>query len=480
MKLVKAFSNKYKNMSLPVKAAFWFTICSFVQRGITMITTPIFTRLLDTEEYGKYSTYLSWESVLLMITSLCLYKSIMNLYVKYEDQERVLSVVCGLELTVTTIWFVIGMIFCEPISSLLAISPTLTYCLFIYFIAQSAFQCWALYKRYVYDYKKLIFVTLLLTVGSSVLGVISVIFISSTAESRAISALIFLTIVGVVIYSVMFFRTKAFFDKKIWAFALGFYIPLLPHNLSEFILQSSDKIMINYLCGSNDVAIYSIAYSAGSLINLVTSSINSSFAPYQYQKIKSGEYDLLAKRANQVLGFVGVMLILIMLFSKEIVLIFGGSKYIDSVYVIIPICIGVYFNYMFQLFSRVQEYYEKKLMVVIPSILCALLNLILNYIFIRLCGYQAAAYTTFLCYMIFCIMHYFFYRKVCRQKLNGQHLYDIKGLLMISIILIISGVIISFINEVLWLKYSLIGLVLIAVLILHKKIIHYVKHLLKK
>ena len=93
-----SLKNRYNIMSAPVKAAFWFTVCSFLQRGVSMITTPIFTRLLPTEEYGLYSTYLSWQTVLLMVVSLSLYKAIMNLYVKYEDQEGVLSAVCGLEL----------------------------------------------------------------------------------------------------------------------------------------------------------------------------------------------------------------------------------------------------------------------------------------------------------------------------------------------------------------------------------------------
>ena len=92
----------------------------------------------------------------------------------------------------------------------------------------------------------------------------------------------------------------------------------------------------------NAMKMLDIAYSAGSLINLITGAINSTFAPYQYQKIKAGEYELLAKRANQILLFVGVMLAGIMLFSREIVLVFGGTKYIDSVGVIIPICIGVF------------------------------------------------------------------------------------------------------------------------------------------
>ena len=42
---LKGLKDKYIEMSAPVKAAFWFTVCSFVQRGISMLTTPIFTRL---------------------------------------------------------------------------------------------------------------------------------------------------------------------------------------------------------------------------------------------------------------------------------------------------------------------------------------------------------------------------------------------------------------------------------------------------
>lgn len=474
------YINKYVSMSAPVKAAFWFTVCSFIQRGISMLTTPIFTRLLSTEEYGLYSTYLSWETVLLMVVTLSLHKAMMNLYVKYNDQEHVLSAVCGLELLLSFIWLVIGVLFRHQLGNLLGISPNLVCCLFVFCIFQAVFQCWSLYKRYVYDYKKLIFVTLLYSAGSAFVSAFVVAFVNPTAEARAITATAILAAIGIALYLVVFKRSRVFYDKNIWAFALGFCIPLMPHYLSEFVLQSSDKIMINYLCGSADVALYSVAYAAGSLINLITNAINSTFAPYQYQKIKSGEYNLLAKRANQVLLFVGIMLAGIMLFSREIVLIFGGKKYIESVNVIIPICIGVYFNYAFQLFARVQEYYERKFSVVIPSILCAVLNLVLNYIFISLCGYQVAAYTTFFCYALFCVVHYFFYRKVCREVLNGKQLYDVKGILQISIGITVIGFVIMFINTVLWLKYTVIVLALLVAIYYRKKITKSVKAMLSK
>ena len=474
--IVSQIKNKYIGMSVPVKAAFWFTVCNFLQRGISMITTPIFTRMLSTDEYGLYSTYLSWETVLAMVVTLSLYKAMMNLYVKYDNQEKILSALCGLELLLSLIWLGIGIIFQKALADLLQLPESLVCCLFVSFI----FQCWSLYKRYVYDYRTLVLTTLISTAGSAVLGVVAVAFFSPTAESRVISSTFVTAIIGIVLYVTVFKNGKSFFDKKVWLFSLGFCIPLMPHYLSEFVLQSSDKIMINYLCGTSDVALYSIAYSAGSLINLITGAINSTFAPYQYQKIKAGEYELLAKRANQVLLFVGVMLAGIMLFSREIVLVFGGIKYIESVDVIIPICIGVYFNYMFQLFARVQEYYERKLTVVIPSILCAILNLILNYIFIKLCGYQAAAYTTFVCYAIFCLIHYYFYKKVCKEVLNGQRLYDGKGILWISIGVTIVGIAVAFINHFLWLKYSIIIAILILLIVKRNTVINIVKDMIGK
>lgn len=45
---------KYRSIPVQVKASLWFLICAFLQKGISFITTPIFTRLLSTSEYGQY------------------------------------------------------------------------------------------------------------------------------------------------------------------------------------------------------------------------------------------------------------------------------------------------------------------------------------------------------------------------------------------------------------------------------------------
>lgn len=477
---IKSFINNYQGMSLPVKAGFWFTICNFLQRGITMITTPIFTRVLSEEQYGLVATFTSWQQVLILITTLSLYKAMMNLYVKYENKEQVLSAISGLSLIITVIWFGIYLLFAPKMSSLMQMSEALVTCLFVTFIAQAGIHCWQLYKRYTYDYKSLIFVTLALTAFSSLLGVVCVLFVSDTAEGRLIPQTVVTAGIGLIIYWSIFKKNQTVYNKEMWSFALVFCIGLLPHYLSEFVLQSSDKLMINYMCGSRDVAIYSVAYSVGSLINMITGAINSSFAPYQYQQIKAQNYDRLSKTANQVLVFVALMLGCLMLFSREVILIFGGEKYLESAAVIVPICIGIFFNYLFQLFARLQEYYEKKLSVVIPSILCALLNLVLNYIFISKYGYQAAAYTTFACYLLFCFVHYLFYKKVCKDCIGGTGIYNIKFIVAVSVFVIAGGFAIMFVNQILWLKYSIICLAIIIILIKRNTIRAIVESALKK
>ncbi|MDT6438172.1 oligosaccharide flippase family protein, partial [Enterococcus faecium] len=95
-----------------------------------MITTPIFTRVLSTEQYGLYSTYLSWESLLLMITSLSLFKAMMNLYVKYDNQEHILSTVSGLTLVLTIFWFVIAIFIKDILAEILGLTPVLVVCMF--------------------------------------------------------------------------------------------------------------------------------------------------------------------------------------------------------------------------------------------------------------------------------------------------------------------------------------------------------------
>ena len=90
------YVNKYRAMPVQAKASFWFLICAFLQRGISAITTPIFTRLMTTFEYGQYSVFTSWMSIAACFITCLLYTSLVfaEVEVIYRRSMKNMEAVC--------------------------------------------------------------------------------------------------------------------------------------------------------------------------------------------------------------------------------------------------------------------------------------------------------------------------------------------------------------------------------------------------
>lgn len=66
----------------------WFLICSFFQKAISAISTPIFTRLLSNDEYGKFSVYTSWQSIIGIFVTLNLFYGVYTSgLVKFKEKR---------------------------------------------------------------------------------------------------------------------------------------------------------------------------------------------------------------------------------------------------------------------------------------------------------------------------------------------------------------------------------------------------------
>ena len=101
----------YNNMSIATKAALWFVFCNIMQKGISTITVPLFTRLLTTAEYGTYSLYISWFNILTIVTSLNLYYGVFNNALNRIrdkcERDKYVSSMQGLTITLTIVLIII-------------------------------------------------------------------------------------------------------------------------------------------------------------------------------------------------------------------------------------------------------------------------------------------------------------------------------------------------------------------------------------
>ena len=96
-------------------------------------------------------------------------------------------------------------------------------------------------------------------------------------------------------------------------------------------------------------------------------------------------------------------------------------------------------TFTYDLFASIEFYYGSTSFVMVASTFGALMNLILNAIFIPRFGFIAAAYTTLTCYIILMLMHYIFAMKVLKEQNITQKVYNYDHIMLISLAVLILG-----------------------------------------
>lgn len=432
----------YKKMSVQAKAAIWFVVCNLLQKGINFITVPIFTRLMSTEQYGFYNVFSSWSQVLTILTSLYLYYGVFNnAMVKFEnDRDRYIASQLGLIITITSVFFLFFVLLPDLWCEVLGLSSTLIALMFLGLYTTPAYIFWICRKRFDYQYRSIVFITLLKSICNPILGIIAVLHSDDKTTARIIVSCGIEAVFSLPIMVYYFFKGKSFYHKQYWHYAFILAIPLLPHYLSEIILNQGDRIMIDKMIGASEVALYSVAYSVGQVIQLFTSGISSSFTPWYYNALKEKRIDDIKKKINALLLVVSVLIIMVILLAPEIVYIVGSEKYKSAMNVVPPVAASVFFTFLYGTIALPQFYFEKTKFMLIASISTAILNIILNYIFINLFGYIAAAYTTLACYIFYSIGHYIVGQRLIKEKLGKKSLYDLRFIIILSVAVIFIGI----------------------------------------
>lgn len=478
------FLDKYRNMSIPAKAGLWFTISAFMQRAVAFLSTPIFTRLLTTEQYGVVSVFNTWEQLIAILCTFNLFYGGFNNGMRdYKDRrDEYVSAIQGLITVITVVWLIVYGVGISFWSELLEMRPHLVLLMFLQIVTGAALSLWAARERFEFKYKALMVITVTNTFLGAVVPIIAILLSppENGAEARIISHAVSVACVCGCVYIYNLKKGRTFFSKELWKAAFLFNLPLLPHYLSTMILNHSDRIMIGKMVGASEAGIYSVAYSAAMILNILSTSINHSFAPWIYGEIDKRDYSRIAKVGNAMFSGMALILMMLIAFAPECILIFAGTKYTEAVKIIPSVTASLYFIFMYQIFANVEFYYKRNKFIAYASMSGAVLNLILNYFGIKRFGYIAAGYTTLLCYIVFGLSHFFFMRRICNEELNGIRLFDAKSIFGIATGLILFSIIMVFVYPYPVIRYIILLTIVIVAVSNRKKAMKYLKMFKKK
>ena len=114
------------------------------------------------------------------------------------------------------------------------------------------------------------------------------------------------------------------------------------------------------------------------------------------------------------------------------------------------------------------------------SIGSAVLNIVLNAAFIPLYGFVAAGYTTLVSYIAFAVANYFTMRSILQKKGFTLEAFDLKALILLFLAFASLSFAAMALYRLPWIRFAIIAAVLLAMAVMHKRVISFVKGVLLK
>lgn len=464
-----------RKLNSPAKAAIWFIVGNFIAKGIGFISLPIFTRMMNASEYGIASIFLTYEQIILIFGTfemyLGTYQRGLFKYRKTEDDYSGFTVL--LMNCITVIAFLILAINYHMLFRYTKITVLVLLSMFIRTFFQPAYECWLVRKRIAYDYKYAVIANIMLAILNIIVPIVAMRSICSNAEIRIASGLFATSVFSIFFWGFEIRKIKKINISQIYdyfKFNMHMALPNVPHALSFLILANADRIMIEKMVGETEVAYYSVAYAIGSVLMILQTSVSSVFAPWMYRSIEKHDEKAVSSLNCRISLLLGTIILLFVLVIPDIFCMLFSEEYADAYVCIAPIALSSLFMYIYSGFVHYELYNEKPRYVMIVSSLCAILNVLLNYLFIPILDYRVCCWTTLVSYIFFALGHYIFARKVSVIK-GTAFPFDVRRLALICTVHVLLICMSICIYDYWIIRYCIVFIILGLIFVFRKQIL---------
>lgn len=424
--------NKLNKLAL--KAGIFYIVGQLFIRGLTFLTTPVYTRLLTRAQYGEIRVYESWLLIMVPVMSLCLFRSVDR--AKYDMGEKYNEYVSSVQtLSYFSIFgfFGICMLFRPQMQEFWGMTDVMFFMAFLYVFGYTSILFMQRREKQMMRYKASIFITTVTIVPATVLSILLIYwgrvhgYFDKLVELRIWGFYVPQVIGGLTVAVLLWKQGGKFIQREYWKYALKYSLPLIPEMLSIQIMNQADKIMIQFLVGYEYTGIFALGTTISFIIWIVEDSVWNAFLPWMYEKISQGETADIENPWTILMHGFGILSWYLVVLAPEIVAVLGSKEYRMAVFLIAPMVTGTLFRFYSYIYTAIQNYYKKTAYVAAGTILTMVINVILNYVCIIRFGYMAAAYTTAASYLILLVLQGYL-----EKKITGRRVISLKKSVIIS------------------------------------------------
>lgn len=195
-------------------------------------------------------------------------------------------------------------------------------------------------------------------------------------------------------------REGVVFSRPVLRDLLTYGAPMVPVGLCGIVLTASDRYFLQYFSGDYEVGLYALGYNIGMVVMVATMSLQMAWIPQMFS-IAKGDAEAKVTIGRMLTYYVlllGVIGLVLSLLAREIIMIMAPDHY-HSAARVVPLVVLSYILSGVTLFTNIGMKIHKKLYLMNPVVVgAALLNIVLNYLWIPRYGMMGAAWATLMAY----------------------------------------------------------------------------------
>ena len=380
-----------------------------ISKGAIFIITPIIIKYHGAEDYGEIALYLSYLPLTTFLFDFGQRSSIKRFYIDNKALVNLLLV----QIQIVSI---IILLVCFLVCYFCNINNDLVYYLIINAFLFSSIELYLSKYQIASMALKYNLIYILRNAAPFYIYIGLLLFFEIKIELFYLSQMtIFILTLG---YIQEKFKIHFFFKGLIRNIrdSLKFSLPILPAIISGVILNVSDRYIIEFYYGLEEVGFYSLAYSVGGIFLVGITALNKSWQPFILNQLKKNNIYKIKNHFRKYLLLSIASIILIIFLKKHIILLLSNENFLIVSDLINIILFGLFFYFLYTVHSNIAFFHKENIYFMIPAIIAGLINIILNFMFIKKYGYGAAAYTTLISYFVEFVIIFFIVRK--RYNIN--------------------------------------------------------------
>lgn len=383
-----------------------YTIGTFGVKLIPFLLLPLYTRYLPPSDFGLIALASAVSSVLLVLVTLGLHGSVTYLFFRAKtDAERrrdIGTVWTG--LMVSALLLCLGM---DLIGSRAAVllfrdipyDPYLRLAIGIAFF--SAFSLVPLSLAQVTE-RPLRYVAF--SLAGALLTAIFVVWQIVLVRADATGYLLGMLLAGIVMavpYTVMVVKSiRPCLHVPTLRFALIYSLPLVPHGVAGWLLELSDRVILERFVSLNQLGIYAFGYTLSSAVYFVAAA-NNAWTPIMFRRVTERGDD--ARYTIAVFTTYYFVLVIwiglgLALLADVVVALLAAKAYATAAELMPWIIGGMIFHSLYLLPAGVLFLRRRTGPIALATISAGLLNVIANLVLVPVYGVIGAALATFFSY----------------------------------------------------------------------------------